>query len=124
MIFDENEDGEIIDIEYVHDEPITRYKLVCENDVDVSSLGLSDQNIMNEYIEMGLVSKKRRTVFSEVVSLLHNYKLRLEGRLPENDFEVLMHRIISLSGEDGRPLEVVIDEHLVGTTDADPAIKK
>ena len=124
MIFDENDDGEIIDTKYVHDEPITRYKLVCENDVDVSSLGLNDQNIINEYIEMGLVSTTRRTVFSEVVSLLHRYKLRLEGRFPENDFEVLMKRIISLSGKDGRPLEVVIDEHLVGTTDADPAIKK
>ena len=124
MIYDENEDGEIIDIKYVHDEPITRYKLVCENDVDVSSLGLPDQKIMNEYIEMGLVSKTRGTVFSEVVSLLHSYKLRLEGRFPENDFEVLMQRIISLSGKNGRPLEVVISEHLVGTTDADPAIKK
>ena len=124
MIYDENEDGEIIDIQYVHDEPITRYKLVCENDVDTSSLSLPDQHIMKDYIEMGLTSKTRRTVFSEVVSLLHGYKLRLEGRTPQNDFEVLMQRIISLSGPDGRPLEVVIGEHLVGTTDADPTIKK
>jgi hypothetical protein len=101
MLYDENEDGEIIDIKYIHDTPITRYKLVCESDVDVSSLALA----------------------SEVVSLLHEYKLLLEGRKPQNDFEVLMQRIISLSGPDRRPLEVVIGEHLVGTTDADPAIK-
>ena len=124
MIYDENADGEIIDIEYVHDEPITRYKLVCESDVDTSSLALADQHLMKDYIEMGLVSKTRRTVFSEVVSLLHGYKLRLEGRKPQNDFEVLMQRIISLSGPKGRPLELVIDEHLVGTTEADPAIIK
>jgi hypothetical protein len=124
MIYDENEDGEIIDIQYVHNEPITRYKLVCENDVDLTSLDLPDQQLLKDYIEMGLVSKTRKTVFSEVVSLLHGYKLRMEGRTPQNDLEVLMHRIMSLSGPEGRPLEVVIDEHLVGTTDADPVIKK
>lgn len=124
MIYDENEDGEIIDIKYVHDEPITRYKLVCENDVDLTSLDIPDQQLLKDYIEMGLVSKTRKTVFSEVVSLLHGYKLRLEGRTPQNDFEVLMQRIISLSGPEGRPLEVVIDEHLVGTTDADPVINR
>jgi len=123
MIYDENEDGEIIDTEYVKDEPITRYKLVCENDVDTSSLSPPDQHIMKDYIEMGLVSKTRRTVFSEVESLLHGYKVCMGGRPPQNDFEVLMQRIISLSGPEGRPLEVVIGEHLVGTTDADPAIK-
>jgi len=122
MIYDENEDGEIVDIQYLKDKPITRYKLVCENDVDTSSLPEKDQHIVKDYIEMGLEAKSRAAVFKEVQDLLHVYRVRVEGRAPQDDFELLLHRIISLSGPGGRPLEVVIDEHLVGTADDDPAI--
>lgn len=124
MIYDENEDGEIVDIQYLKDKPITRYKLVCENDVDAGSLSEKDQHIVNDYIEMGLEAKSRAAVFKEVQNLLQEYRDRAEGRVPQDDFELLLHRIISLSGSEGRPLEVVINEHLVGTADDDPAILK
>ena len=124
MIYDENEDGEIVDIKYLKDKPVTRYKLVCENDVDTSSLPDQDQHIVNDYIEMGLEAKSRAAVTKEVQNLLHEYRTRLGGRAPQDDFEILLHRIITLSGPEGRPLEVVINEHLVGTADDDPAILK
>lgn len=124
MIYDENEDGEIVDIQYLKDKPITRYKLVCENDVDAGSLSEKDQHIVNDYIEMGLEAKSRSAVVAEVQNLLRQHRDRAAGRAPQNDFELLLHRIISLSGPEGRPLEAVINEHLVGTADDDPAILK
>ena len=86
MIFDENEDGEIVDIQYLKDKPITRYKLVCENDVDTSSLPEKDQHIVKDYIEMGLEAKSRAEVFKEVQSLLNECKIRSEGRAPQDNF--------------------------------------
>ena len=122
MNYDEDENGEIVDRQYLLDGPIARYKLVCENDVDTGSLPERERHIVNDYIEMGLEAKSRAEVFKEVQSLLNEYKARLEGRTPQDDFEILMQRIISLSGPQGRPLEVVINEHLVGTASDDPAI--
>lgn len=122
--FDENEEGEIVDSQYVKDKPITRYKLVCENDVDTSSLPDKDQHIVNDYIEKGLESRTREAVTKEVQNLLHEYRVWVGDRAPQDDFEILLHRINSLSSPEGRPLEEVIKEHLVGTTDDDPAIQQ
>ena len=124
MIYDENEDGEIVDVQYLKGQPVARYKLVCENDVDTGSLPEQVRHIVNDYIEMGLEAKSRAEVFREVQNLMHEHEARLAGRAPLNDFEILMHRIISLSGPQGRPLEIVINEHLVGTAEDDPAILK
>ena len=122
MNYDEDENGEIVDRQYLRDGPIARYKLVCENDVDTGSLPEQDRHILDDYIEMGLEAKSRAEVFKEVQSLLNEYKIRSEGRAPQDNFAILLRRIISLSGPQGRPLAVVIDEHLVGTASDDPAI--
>jgi len=122
MNYDEDENGEIVDRKYLRDGPIARYKLVCENDVDTGSLAEPDRHILDDYIEMGLEAKSRAEVFKEVQSLLNECKIRSEGRAPQDNFEILLRRIISLSGPQGRPLAVVIDEHLVGTASDDPAI--
>jgi hypothetical protein len=123
-LYDENEKGEIVDTQYVKGETITRYKLVCENDVDTSSLPEKDESILNDYIEKGLESKTRLNVIKEVKNLLHEYQIWVGDRAPQDDFEILLDRINTLSGPEGRPLDEVINEHLVGTTDDDPVIKQ
>ena len=123
-IYDDNDESEIVDPQYVKDNPITRYKLVCENDVDTSSLPEKDQHVVKDYIEKGLESRTRGTITKEVQNLLHEYKVWVGDRDPQDDFEILLHRINNLSGPEGRPLEEVITEHLVGTTDDDPVIQQ
>jgi hypothetical protein len=124
MVYDENEAGEIIDSQYVKKKSITRYKLVCENDVDTGSLPEKDQHIVNDYIEKGLESRTRAAVINEVQNLLHEYRIWVGDRAPQDDFEILLHRINTLSRREGRPLDEVINEHLVGTTDDDPVIQQ
>jgi hypothetical protein len=123
-VYDENEEGEIVDSQYVKDKTVTRYKLVCENDVDTSSLPVKDQHIVTDYIEKGLESQTRAAVTKEVQNLLHEYRVWVGDRAPQDDFEILLHRINTLSSPEGRPLEEVIKEHLVGTTDDDPVIQQ
>ncbi len=123
-VYDENDQGEIVDSQYVKDDSIFRYKLVCENDVDTSSLSEVDEHVVSDYIEKGLESTTRAAVKKEVQNLLHEYRVWVGDREPQDDFEILLHRINSLSGPEGRPLDEVIKEHLVGTTDDDPVIRQ
>ena len=123
MIYDENEEGEIIDPRYVNDSLITRYKLVCENDVDIFSLAEEDQSVIHEFIEIGLESNTEREAIQEVMGLLHRYRVGGRDSLPKRNHELLMNRIGVLSGPKGRPYEIVIKEHLVGTSEEDPVIQ-
>ena len=124
MIYDENEDSEVIDLRYVKDQSVTRYKLVCESDVDNLSLPKKDQSLVDEFIEIGLKSTTKVEVIQEVQILLLNFASQTQGHPPQTDFEVLLDRILRLSGPNGRPLETVIQEHLVGTSVQDPVIQQ
>lgn len=124
MIFDENELGKMIDIRYVNDTLITRYKLVCENDVDITSLPEEGQGVMSEFIEIGLRSITEEGAIQEVKTLLEVYRKDMESHIPEKNFELLINRIDYFSGHQGRPEETVIKEHLVGTSEEDPVVKK
>lgn len=124
MLYDENEDGDIVDVWYAGENPITRYKLVCENDVDTGSLPERARHLVREYIEKGLESTSKQGVIEEVRNLLLEYRLWAGDRAPENDHEILLDRIDTLSGLSGRPLDVVVGEHLVGTTEEDPVIRQ
>ena len=121
-LYDENEDGDIVDARYAGEHPVTRYKLVCENDVDTGSLPEKDRHVVNDYIEKGLESVSRAQVVEEVRNLLEEYRLWAGDCAPEDDHEILLDRIDTLLGPSGRPLEVVVGEHLVGTTEEDPVI--
>ena len=96
-LYDENKEGDIIDARYAGENPVTRYKLVCENDVDTGSLPEKDRHIVKEYIEKGLESTSRAEVIEEVRHLLSEYRLWPGRHAPEGDHEILLDRIDTLS---------------------------
>ena len=124
MIYDENEEGKIIDPKYVSDGVITHYKLVCENDSDLASLTEVVRNIISEFIEIGLRSKIESEAIQEVKGLLQCYRDAPEKVFLRNNDDLLMNRIDFISVTNCRSDETVIREHLVGTGVHDPVIKK
>ena len=124
MVYDENKKGEIVDVRYLREDLITRYKLVCENDFDVGSSTWMNLGIAKKFVEVGLESLTEREALQEVKELLEKFRNGLRDA-SKIDRDFLIGRIDSLSDPEGRrPEETVIKEHLVRTGEGDPVIQE
>ena len=123
MIFDENSDGQIIDSRYARDKLISRFKIVCESDVDNSSLPEQERHVINEFIEIGLHARTKDKAIEEVKKIICKFKSEKRKQQSNHDSAILLDRIFRLLSANQRAQETIIQEHLVGTGEDDPIVR-